>query len=98
MYVNEGGYNSNPDHWKSKVAEYIDWCGQFGIYCLVDWHTLTPGNPNDGSYNNKWDFWGYISNISAGKAHVLYEICNEPNGVSWADVENYANPLISMIR
>lgn len=30
--------------------------------------------------------------------HVLYEICNEPNGVDWATVKNYANQIIHIIR
>jgi aryl-phospho-beta-D-glucosidase BglC (GH1 family) len=98
MYVNEQGYNTNPSYWKGRVAQMIDWAGQVGIYVLIDWHTLTPGDPNDGSYNEKWDFWGYISSKYAGQAHVLYEICNEPNGVNWGQIENYANPLIKMIR
>ena len=53
------------------------------MYVVIDWHTLTPGDPNDGAYDQKWDFWGFISSTFAGKAHVLYEICNEPNGVNW---------------
>lgn len=69
-----------------------------GIYALVDWHVLTPGNPNDGSYSNYWDFWGYISYSNSGKEHMLYEICNEPNGVQWSEIEKYANGVIHMIR
>lgn len=61
MYVNENGYNNNPGYWKGRVAEMVNWAGQLGIYALIDWHTLTPGDPNDGSYNNKWDFWGFMS-------------------------------------
>jgi hypothetical protein len=30
--------------------------------------------------------------------HVLFEICNEPNGVSWSTVKSYADNLISAIR
>jgi aryl-phospho-beta-D-glucosidase BglC (GH1 family) len=55
-----------------------------GLYVLIDWHVLTPGNPNDASYDHRWDFWGYFSNSLASKKHVLYEICNEPNGVNWS--------------
>lgn len=83
MYVNEQGYNTNPNYWKGRVTEMIKWAGQLGIYVLVDWHTLTPGDPNDKSYDQKWDFWGYVSSAFSGQTHVLYEICNEPNGVNW---------------
>lgn len=31
--------------------------------------------------------------------HILYEICNEPNGdVSWEDIQTYADEIISVIR
>jgi len=43
-----------------------------------------------------------------GKAHVLYEICNEPNGVNWCDgtpgtcgnndIFSYATKTINTIR
>ena len=51
MYVNEQGYNTDPSHWKSKVAEMVNWAGELGLYALIDWHTLTPGDPNDPSYD-----------------------------------------------
>ena len=47
MYVNEQGYNTKPDYWRSKVDQYVDWIGKLGMYALIDWHILTPGNPND---------------------------------------------------
>lgn len=83
MYVNEQGYNTNPSYWRGKVQEMVDWSGQLGVYVLIDWHVLTPGNPNDGSYNGAEEFWRFIANNNKGKDHVLYEIANEPNGVDW---------------
>lgn len=32
------------------------------------------------------------------KNHVLYEICNEPNGVAWSEIQKYANKIIPLIR
>jgi aryl-phospho-beta-D-glucosidase BglC (GH1 family) len=55
------GYNTNPPYWKSRVTQMIDWAGQVGIYVVVDWHTVNPGDPNSSDYDEKWDFWGYIS-------------------------------------
>ena len=51
MYVNEGGYNTNPSYWKGRVTELVEWAEILGIYAIVDWHTLTPGNPWDSSYD-----------------------------------------------
>lgn len=51
MYVAEGGYNNKPDYWKAKVIDYVKWAGQVGIYCMIDWHVLSPGDPMDAQYS-----------------------------------------------
>lgn len=79
MYVEEGGYNEDPEGTREKLCNLVDACGQLGIYCIVDWHILTPGNPLDPSYSSSDDFFKFISHKYAGAKHVLFEICNEPN-------------------
>lgn len=79
MYVEEGGYNTNPIGFKQRMCEMIDICGELGIYCIVDWHILTPGNPLDSKYGGAKEFFSFISQKYAGKEHLIYEICNEPN-------------------
>ncbi|MCQ2195706.1 MAG: glycoside hydrolase family 5 protein [Paludibacteraceae bacterium] len=79
MYVEEEGYNTDPEGFTKKMCEFIDICGDLGIYCLVDWHVLCPGNPLDPKYAGADEFFHHIANKYANKSHVLYEICNEPN-------------------
>lgn len=95
----DNGYLSNKDKWKNWIDTYVDYCGERGIYCLIDWHVLNPGNPND-YINDAKEFWSYMSQKHANKKHVLYEICNEPNGSSgnWTNVKKYANEIIPLIR
>ena len=97
MYVEEKGYVTNPSGWRQWIDQYVDYCGQRGIYCLIDWHVLNPGNPN-AHKNDAIDFWKYMSQKHGQKAHVLYEICNEPNGVNWSDVKSYATDVVKAIR
>lgn len=97
MYVEEQGYITNPSGWRQWIDQYVDYCGQRGIYCLIDWHVLNPGNPN-AHKSDAIDFWKYMSQKHGQKAHVLYEICNEPNGVNWSDVKNYATDVVKAIR
>lgn len=97
MYVQEGGYVNNPSYWKTWIDNMVTECGNRGIYCLIDWHMLNPGDPN-ANITEARDFWSYMSAKHAGKKHVLYEICNEPNGVSWSAVKTYANDIIPRIR
>lgn len=97
MYVEEGGYVKNPSQWRSWIDQYVDECEKRGIYCLIDWHVLNPGNPNNNLSAAK-EFWDYMSKKHGSKKHVLYEICNEPNGVDWSVVKNYAEAVIPVIR
>lgn len=95
----KNAYEGNPTFWKSYVDNLVDICGSLGIYCIIDWHVLTPGDPNDPTYlPMAKEFWDYMSKKHAGKNQVLYEICNEPNGVAWATVKAYANIIIPIIR
>jgi hypothetical protein len=98
MYVEESnGYKTDPTGWKSKIDRWVDQIGALGMYCLIDWHTLSDGDPNTNITLAK-DFWDYMSKTHKGKKHVLYEICNEPNGVNWGTIKNYANTIIPIIR
>ncbi|HTF80733.1 MAG TPA: cellulase family glycosylhydrolase, partial [Cytophagales bacterium] len=97
MYVQEGGYVNNPNYWKTWIDNMVDECGKRGIYCLIDWHVLTPGDPNVNLTQAR-EFWTYMSARHSGKKHVLYEICNEPNGVDWTRVKAYADDIIPRIR
>jgi len=39
-----------------------------------------------------------MANAHKDRKNVIYEICNEPNGVSWSQVVTYANDIIPRIR
>lgn len=105
VYTHEwGGYSTN--EWKSRdeyhvlIDGLVDLCEKYGIYCIIDWHILNKGSgdPNFTIDDAKY-FWEYMSKKHSGKDHVLYEICNEPNGnVDWNDVKEYANIIIPLIR
>ncbi|MBO9703726.1 MAG: cellulase family glycosylhydrolase [Sporocytophaga sp.] len=97
MYVQEQGYVTNPTTWKTYIDTWVDECGKRGIYCMIDWHVLNPGDPNANLTESK-DFWTYMATKHGGKKHVLFEICNEPNGVNWSTVKTYANAVIPVIR
>lgn len=97
MYVQEGGYVNDPSGWKTRIDNLVDACAARGIYCLIDWHVLNPGDPWANIAEAR-EFWTYMSAKHSGKKHVLYEITNEPNGVDWARVKTYAEDIIPRIR
>ena len=99
MYTGEGGYCDGAD--RQQLENLIDAgvqsCLELGLYCIIDWHILSDGNPlqNMGA---ALDFFGRMSAKYADYDNVIYEICNEPNGCSWNDVKAYANEVIPVIR
>jgi endoglucanase len=97
MYVQEGGYATHPAGFTDKVDSLVDKAQARGMYAIVDFHILNPGDPTDNLARAK-TFFAAVSKRNAGKKNVLYEIANEPNGVSWATIRSYAQQVIPVIR
>ncbi|MFJ7625225.1 cellulase family glycosylhydrolase [Streptomyces sp. NPDC097595] len=97
MYVQEDGYETDPAGFTSKVNSLVDMAEARGMYALIDFHTLTPGDPNYNLERAK-TFFASVAARNASKKNVIYEIANEPNGVSWAGIKNYAEQVIPVIR
>ncbi|MER5323432.1 cellulase family glycosylhydrolase [Streptosporangium roseum] len=97
MYIQEGGYDTNPRQFTDRVHNLIEQATARGMYAIVDWHMLTPGDPNVNLAKAK-TFFTEIAQRHRDKTNLLYEIANEPNGVSWAKIKSYAEQLIPVIR
>jgi endoglucanase len=97
MYIQEDGYETNPRRFTDMVHNYIEMATARGMYAIVDWHMLTPGNPNTNLERAR-TFFTEVAQRHANKVNVLYEIANEPNGVSWSTVRSYAHQIIPVIR
>ncbi|MBE7171227.1 MAG: cellulase family glycosylhydrolase [Williamsia sp.] len=97
MYVDEGGYRPDSVNLRAKVNQLVDWCAQAGIYCIIDWHILNPGDPFVHLDEAK-NFFRLMAQQHAGKKNVIYEIANEPHDVDWARIKSYAEQIIPIIR
>jgi endoglucanase len=97
MYVQEGGLASDPTGFTNKVNGLVDDATALGLYVVVDFHILTPGDPNFNLGLAK-TFFANVTAKHAGKNNVLYEVANEPNGVSWDAIKSYADQVIPVIR
>lgn len=103
MYIGENGYATKP-HLADKVDQIVEWCEDLGVYVMIDWHVLTPGDPNawltsqGASTGLAIDYWKSVATKYKDKKHVLYETANEPNGVSWDVVKAYHDAIIPVIR
>lgn len=103
MYIGSNGYATTPSL-ADKVDEIVRWCEDLGIYVMIDWHVLEPGDPNayltsEGAPTGlAIDYWKSVATKYKDKDHVLYEIANEPNGVTWSTVKAYHDSVIPAIR
>lgn len=97
MYVQEMGYETNPAGFTAQVNSLVDQAQARGLYAIIDFHILTPGDPMFNLDRAK-TFFAAVSSRNAAKNNVIYEIANEPNGVSWATIKSYAEQVIPVIR
>ncbi|WP_030868056.1 cellulase family glycosylhydrolase [Streptomyces sp. NRRL S-37] len=97
MYVQEDGYETDPAGFTRRVNGLVDMAEARGMYAVIDFHTLTPGDPNFNLDSAK-TFFTSVAARNAAKNNVIYEIANEPNGVSWAGIKSYAEQVIPVIR
>ncbi|PSL51861.1 endoglucanase [Saccharothrix carnea] len=97
MYVQEQGYETNPSGFTNRVNSLVDMAEARGMYAMIDFHILTPGDPNYNIDRAK-TFFAAVAQRNAAKKNVIYEIANEPNGVSWASIKSYAEQVIPVIR
>ncbi len=97
MYIQEGGYQTNPRKYTDLVHGYIEEATKRGMYALVDWHQLDPGDPNYNTSRAK-TFFKEIAARHKDKTNIIYDIANEPNNVSWSRVKSYAEQVIPVIR
>jgi endoglucanase len=97
MYVQEGGYETDPRKFTDLVHGYIEEATKRGMYALVDWHQLDPGDPNANLAKAK-TFFTEIADRHKNKNNIIYDIANEPNTVSWAGIKSYAEQMIPVIR
>lgn len=107
MYVAEDGYSKNPEVIKQRVIDGIDLAIHNDMYVIVDWHVLSPGDPNADVYSGAMDFFDEISSLYPNEKHIIYELANEPNNnepgipndaTGWEAVKSYAEPIIKMLR
>lgn len=97
MYVQEDGYETDPAGFTNRVNNLVEEATERGMYALIDFHTLTPGDPMFNLERAK-TFFAAVSARHASKNNVIYELTNEPNGVSWSTIKNYAEQVIPVIR
>ena len=93
------GYCTQGDQerYKEDVDKGVKLAADHDMYVIIDWHILSDGDPN--TYADQAElFFAEMAEKYSEYNNVLYEICNEPNGVDWSRVTEYAQRIIPVIR
>ena len=103
MYVDEWGngqcYMQNKEGSTQLLEKGVDICIKLGMYVIIDWHVLNPGDPSQYT-DEAIKFFDKMSKKYADYPNIIYEIVNEPNGnATWKGViKPYAEKVIPVIR
>lgn len=88
----DGAYLSNPEWSKEKIKAVVDAAISEDIYVIIDWH----------SHNIVQEeailFFTEMAQLYGHHPNVIYEIFNEPEHQSWAEVKDYSIEVIKAIR
>ncbi|MFF0746882.1 glycoside hydrolase family 5 protein [Streptomyces sp. NPDC004111] len=96
-YVQDEGYEDDPAKFTARAMKFVDMAIARGMYAIIDWHMLEPGDPHYNLSRAK-TFFTAMAKKYKDNPGVLYEIANEPSGVSWSRVKSYAEKIIPVIR
>ncbi len=102
VYTEEyGGYttsNENKNAMIKRVDNGVKIAKKLGMYVIIDWHILSDNNPQTHK-SEAVSFFSSMSKKYKGCENVIYEICNEPHGVSWTgQIKPYCIEVIKAIR
>jgi endoglucanase len=72
----------------------VDWAEKYEIYLIIDNHSFHPVNPLEDDIDEiLLPVWAQIARRYNGRPYVVYEILNEPHGISderWGEVQGMA--------
>ena len=99
-YVLDPGKGTVNPSLKRLVERVIANTEKAGLYAILDWHILYDGDPMT-DVKEACAFFSEMAKRYRGDGHLLFEICNEPNGsqVTWkGDIRPYAVQVLAAIR
>jgi len=90
--LNDSGYLKSPERSLELMTKVIDACIRKNVYVIIDWHD------HNIHLKEAREFFGMMSKKYGSKPHIIYEIFNEPDYETWAEVKAYSEEVIKVIR
>ncbi len=90
--LNDSGYLKNPKQSIKLMQNVIDACIKKGVYVIIDWHDHNIHTKEAAS------FFAMMSAKYKNYPNIIYEVFNEPDYETWAEVKKYSEAIIAAIR
>ncbi len=87
-----GGYQSDSANAVDLAKNVIEGAVDAGIYVIIDWHT------HNINKEDAITFFSFMARKYGHLPNIIYEIFNEPDTETWAEVKAYSEELIDTIR
>ncbi|MBF4518001.1 glycoside hydrolase family 5 protein [Flavobacterium sp. ANB] len=90
--LGEMSYMKEPQFSKDKIEAVIKGAIKADIYVIIDWHS------HNVNLKEAREFFAEMSKKYAKYPNIIYEVFNEPDYESWAEVKAYVEEVIKVIR